>query len=82
MSAPITMYGAAWCGDCRRARRVLDETGVEYDYIDLEAVPEAAAEAERISGRRNIPVIVLPDGGHLVEPSDDELRARIAHQTS
>jgi translation initiation factor IF-1 len=37
------------------------------------AEPEAAAEAESISGRKNIPVVVLPGGVVLVEPSDPEL---------
>jgi glutaredoxin len=76
----ITMYGAAWCGDCRRAKRVLDDSGVAYDYVDLEALPEAARLAEEISGRKNIPVIVFPDGSHVVEPSDELLRERIAAQ--
>jgi len=75
----ITMYGAAWCGDCRRARRVLDESGVPYEYVDLEERPEQADVAESISGRKNIPVIVFPDGSHLVEPGNDELRAKIAN---
>ena len=72
------MYGADWCIDCRRAKAGLDAEGVDYAYIDLEAVPEAADAARAISGRTNIPVIVLPDGSHLVEPSDAELRARLA----
>lgn len=74
----ITMYGAAWCGDCRRSKALLDAEGVDYTYVDLEAVPEAAEAAKAVSGRTNIPVIVFPDGSHLVEPSDDELRTQLA----
>lgn len=74
----VTMYGADWCRDCRRSKAVLDAAGTPYEYIDLEAVPEAADAAKAISGRTSIPVIVFPDGGHVVEPSDDELRARLA----
>lgn len=74
----ITMYGAAWCGDCRRSKAVLDASGVQYEYVDLEATPEKADEAHAISGRTNIPVIVFPDGSHVVEPSDADLRARLA----
>jgi len=73
----ITMYGAAWCSDCRRSKQVLDASGVDYTYVDLEAVPEAATEARAISGRTNIPVIVFPDGSHVVEPTDDALRTRL-----
>lgn len=73
----ITMFGAAWCGDCRRAKAVLDTSGVEYDYIDVDAIEDAAPRAEAISGRKNIPVIVFPDGTHQVEPSNTELGLKI-----
>ncbi len=78
MAETITMYGAEWCVDCRRAKRVLDASGVAYDYIDLEADPAAADVAHGISGRTNIPVIVFPDGSHVVEPADELLREKIA----
>ncbi|WP_394770745.1 glutaredoxin domain-containing protein [Lacisediminihabitans sp.] len=78
MSTPITMYGADWCIDCRRSKRVLDELGVAYDYVDLEADVTGADRAYAISGRTNIPVIVFADDSHLVEPSDADLRERVA----
>jgi mycoredoxin len=74
----IVMYGAAWCGDCRRSKAVLDTSGHPYDYVDVEASKEAADAAFAISGHTSIPVIVLPDGSHLVEPPDAVLRERIA----
>ena len=77
-SSPITMYGAEWCSDCRRAKTVLDASGVAYDYVDLEAVPDGADRAFAISGRTNIPVIAFADGSHLVEPSNAELEAKLA----
>ncbi|WP_435300643.1 glutaredoxin family protein [Timonella sp. A28] len=73
----ITMYGADWCGDCRRAKGVFDREGVEYTYVDLVAQPDAAVIAEEISGRKNIPVVVFPDGTHMVEPSNNELLAKL-----
>lgn len=73
----LTMYGAAWCSDCRRSKKLLDTSGISYEYVDLEARPEAAHIARGISGRTSIPVIVFPDGSHLVEPTDDELQGRI-----
>ncbi|HET6826993.1 MAG TPA: glutaredoxin domain-containing protein [Amnibacterium sp.] len=74
MTSGILMYGAAWCGDCRRSKSVLDASGLDYEYIDVEASKEAADAAVAISGRTSIPVIVLPDGSHLVEPSDALLK--------
>ena len=74
----ITMYGADWCGDCRRAKSVLDAQGVAYEYIDVDAIEDAAQAALAISGRTNIPVIVFPDGTHQVEPSNAVLEAKLA----
>lgn len=74
----VTLYGADWCVDCRRSKSVLDDSGIDYDYVDLEARPEAAHVARGISGRTSIPVIVFPDGSHVVEPTDDELRERLS----
>lgn len=71
------MYGADWCSDCRRAKKVLDLSGVAYKYIDLVAQPEQADAAQAISGRTNIPVITFPDGSHQVEPSNAELEAKL-----
>lgn len=75
----ITMYGADWCGDCRRARAWFDANGVAYDYIDLvENHDETERVLERNNGVRRIPVIVFDDDSHLVEPTDDELAAKVA----
>ncbi|MEY9951934.1 glutaredoxin family protein [Leifsonia sp. L25] len=74
----VTMFGADWCRDCIRSKALLDRLGADYEYIDLVAQPEQADRAQAISGRTNIPVIVFPDGRHLVEPSDAELQAALA----
>ncbi|MBE7160892.1 MAG: glutaredoxin family protein [Williamsia herbipolensis] len=73
----VTMFGADWCRDCRRSKALLDQLGVDYEYVDVEADETAAARAEAISGRKNIPVVVLPNGKHFVEPSDAELRSEL-----
>lgn len=74
----ITMYGAEWCGDCRRSTALLKELGVEYTYINLEETPEATEKVVEINGgAQSIPVIVFDDGTHLTEPSDPALRAKL-----
>jgi mycoredoxin len=72
----VTVYGAAWCNDCQRATRYLDATGVEYRYVDLQQDPSAATLLAD-AGYRAIPVIVLPSGEVLIEPSNAELAAAI-----
>ena len=73
----VTMYGADWCGDCRRSKALLNATGVEFEMKDVEHSEEFTEEARAISGRTNIPVIQFADGKFLVEPSDPELHAEL-----
>ena len=68
----VTVYGADWCGDCRRAKRFLEATGVPFRYVDLEADPQAQQLVDD-AGYRAIPVIVTPAGQVLIEPSNDQL---------
>jgi mycoredoxin len=78
MSAEITMYGAEWCGDCRRSKRFLDSNQVSYNYIDVETDTTASDKVIEINGgMRSIPVIVFPDGTHLTEPSDNALKEKL-----
>ncbi len=74
----VTVYGTTWCGDCRRAKRILDERMVQYKWIDIDAEPAAQATVLRLNrGMRSVPTIIFPDGSVLVEPSARELLARI-----
>lgn len=73
----LTMFGAQWCSDCRRTKKQLDELGIAYEYIDLEADPAAADVAREISGRTQIPVVVYPDTTHHVEPSNADVEAKL-----
>ena len=75
----ITMYGADWCGDCRRSKRLLAELNIEITHVDVEKDESAAAKVIEINGgAQSIPVIVFPDGTHLTEPSDNDLKAKLA----
>ncbi|MEY3098266.1 MAG: hypothetical protein RIS32_57 [Actinomycetota bacterium] len=72
------MYSADWCGDCVRSKRLLDSLQVSYEIIDVESVPGASEKVIEINGgKRSIPVILFPDGTHLTEPSDIDLKAKL-----
>ncbi|MGO1434072.1 MAG: glutaredoxin domain-containing protein [Canibacter sp.] len=77
LNSEITMFGADWCIDCRRAKDTFAEVRVPYRFIDLEADEESAEIARDISGRTNIPVIVYPDHSHQVEPSRSEIISKL-----
>jgi glutaredoxin len=46
----VVMYCTSWCPACRRARRLLEEWGVEYTEIDINAYPEAKARLRELTG--------------------------------
>jgi len=74
------MYGASWCADCRRSKNYLDSKNISYEFIDIDTAPGAADKVAEINdGRKSIPTILFPDGGVLVEPSNEELAAYLAH---
>ena len=78
MTAKITMYGAEWCGDCRRSKKFLETNNVEYNYINVEEDLSAADQVKEINnGMQSIPVIIFEDGTHLTEPSDTDLRVKL-----
>ncbi len=78
MTAKITMYGAEWCGDCRRSKKFLETNNVEYNYINVEEDLSAAEKVKEINnGMQSIPVIIFEDGTHLTEPSDTDLRVKL-----
>lgn len=73
----IDLYGADWCGDCRRSKNLLTSLGVPFTYLQVDTDDTLRDRAVEIAGRQSIPVLVFPDGSHLVEPSDPQLRAKV-----
>lgn len=56
----------------------MDSLNVQYTIIDVEADPSASEKVIEINGgQRSIPVIIFPDGTHLTEPSDNDLKAKL-----
>jgi len=76
--ADIKLYGAPWCPDCKRSKKFLGEHRVPYEWIDIDQDPSGLRFVEELQkGGRTIPTIVLSDGSHLLEPSDDELARKL-----
>lgn len=62
----LIVYTAAWCRDCREAKRFLDQHNLPYTEIDIEATPGAADEIMARVGKRAIPQFVID--GKWVQP--------------
>ena len=77
-SKRIVVYGAEWCPDARRSRRLLDEHGVDYQWIDIDRDNRARDFVKQANqGEVRIPLIVFPDESILVEPPNDELSKKL-----
>jgi thioredoxin reductase (NADPH) len=83
MSDPkITVYGAYWCPDCRRAKKFLGEQFVPYNWVDIEQDKQAEQFVLlKNNGKRIIPTIVFEDGSFLVEPTNADLAKKLGLQT-
>ena len=81
-SGHLELYGANWCGDCRRAKKFLGEQRIHYDWIDITDNDEAIAFVEAANGgKRRIPTLALGDGRVLSNPSNAELAAALGLRT-
>lgn len=81
-AAQLTLYGADWCGDCRRAKKFLGEHRVPYTWVDITDDAEAIAFVERVNeGKRRIPTLHFTDQSALSNPSNADLATKLGLQT-
>ena len=78
----LTVYSAAWCPDCREAKRFLAKHNVPFKDIDITTTPGAADEIVKQTGKRAIPQFVIngewfqpyvPGKGFLYEETSKRL---------
>lgn len=73
--ARLLVYSSAWCPDCRRAKRVLDEAETSFEEVDIDR--DATAEATvlaRSGGRRVVPTLLFDDRIWAFNPDPPLLR--------
>ena len=74
----ITVYGAPWCPDCKRAKKFLAEQRIPYDWVDIDQDAEGLRHVEELQkGGRSIPTIVLDGSDVLVEPTNEDLARKL-----
>ena len=74
----ITVYGAPWCPDCKRAKRFLAEQRVAYDWVDIDQDASGLQHVEELQhGGRSIPTVVFDTTDVLVEPTNEELARKL-----
>ena len=75
----VLLYALSTCVWCKKTKRLLDELGVEYYYIDvdlLEGEEKAEVEKDLISWntRKSFPTIVVNNERALISFDEDEIR--------
>jgi glutaredoxin 3 len=61
----VEIYSSMLCGFCYRAKKLLEQKGVDFTDIDVLASPKRRAEmVERSGGRTSVPQIFI-DGRHV-----------------
>ena len=74
----VVVYGAAWCYASRRAREILDQNQIPYEYKDIDYDADARKYVETVNnGYRSVPTIVFPDESMLTEPTVDALKRKL-----
>ncbi len=79
----LKLYGANWCGDCRRTKKFLGEQRIHYEWIDITDNAEAIAFVESVNdGKRRIPTLQFSDESVLSNPSNADLALKLGLKTS
>jgi thioredoxin reductase (NADPH) len=70
----LTVYGTAWCADCKRTKRFLGEQRVQYKWVDVDEDSEGLKYIEQVqNGGHSVPTLLFPDRSILIEPSNAQL---------
>ncbi len=78
----IRVMGSEWSAASFEAKEFLSHNRVPYQWVDLDRDEQARALAEQLTGDlTHLPIIVFPDGTHLVAPTHTALAAKSGLQT-
>ena len=78
----IRVLGSQWSPQSFVAKEFLSRNRVPYEWVDLDLDAPARVLAESLAGDlTRLPIVVFPDGTHLVAPAQVELAAKVGMQT-
>lgn len=58
--AQVTLYATAWCGYCKKARRLLKDNNIDYVEYDIEKSSTGRKAYEKLGGG-GVPLLVIDD---------------------
>lgn len=80
--AGVRVVGDRWSSEAHRLKAFLASNQVPYQSIDVETDERGRSLLEAVGATvAELPVVILPDGGHLVRPTQAELAAGVGLHT-
>ncbi len=75
----VLLYALSTCGWCRKTKNLLNDLGVEYEYIDVDLLDsknkdEAMKEVTRWNPSCSFPTMVINNDKCIVGFKEDEIR--------
>lgn len=78
----VRIIGFQWSPASHEVKDFLARSRVPYEWIDLESSDAGRRQMEELGvTTSDLPLVIFPDGGHLLRPSDSEIAERIGLQT-
>lgn len=59
MPKPVTIYTAAYCPHCARAKKILSSKGISFKEVDVTDDDQKRQEAQDKYGWMTVPIIVI-----------------------
>jgi len=75
----IVLFALSTCGWCKKTKKLLDDLGVAYKYVDVdllegEARKEVVAELERWNRNRSFPTMVINNDNCIIGFQEQKTR--------
>jgi len=78
----IRILGSQWSSQSYSTKDFLSRNRIPYEWVDIDIDPAAHTLAESLtSDLTRLPIILFPDGSHLVAPSNTALAEKCGLQT-
>jgi thioredoxin reductase (NADPH) len=78
----LRVAGSRWSRQCYEVKDFLSRNNVPYQWIDIDRDPPMHELVSKVApGLVELPVVLFPDGGHLVNPSTSLLAERVGLRT-
>jgi len=78
----IRVLGSQWSPQSYSTKDFLSRNRVPYEWVDLDIDAPARSLAESLAGDlTRLPLVIFPDGTHLIAPTSGELAAKVGMHT-